>query len=102
MSTERKIIGATLIALGMLSDSKSARIGLGLAGTAVLFPKESLQVIDAIKMGLEKETKRPAQQPAQSHPAMVIEKNPENKIGLIRKFIRWNKDVAIQFWKWIY
>ena len=58
--TDRKIIGATLIGLGILSDSKETRFLSGLFALAILFPDETVKVLNTMKTLIEKESKKPS------------------------------------------
>lgn len=98
MNNGRKILGATLIGLGILADSREARIGLALTGAAVLYPKETMQILEGVKNELNKSSRQYSTlRPAPVAPAVV-----KNEVGLIRRFGKWSARQFDSFCKWIY
>lgn len=103
MSAERKILGVALIGLGLISKDKVARFGLSALGLTVMFPKETMEVIDIAGKTFAKK-KSDGSKPdkndvrvTSAQQAAVVE-----QVGVIRRFGNWCVRSANNFWKWLW
>jgi len=101
----QKVIGASLIGLAILSDSKQVRVALGIAATAVLFPQQTAKVVDVIRRESIASNKRSTQaEPSQLRTIQVsgYESGKGAQVGLIRSFAKKSKACIVSFCKWIW
>lgn len=87
MTTERKLLGATLLGLAVLTNSKEARVLLGVTGAAVLFPEHTKLVASEIANAFKVPETKSAATVIVVPVVAEKEKQPEN-VGLLRRI--WN------------
>lgn len=90
MTTEQKLLGATLLGLAILTNSKEARLVLGVTGAAVLFPEHTKLVANEIANTFKATEAKSGATVIFVPVVSEKEKQPET-IGLLRRF-----------WKYIY
>ena len=96
MKEERHFVGACLIGLGLLSNSENTRFGLGLLGTAFLFPRATALVAVGVMEGIvehekkkEEEKEKRSQKP---QPIIIVVQKQEAKKGFLRRLLNRRKD----------
>lgn len=97
-----RIFGAVLLGCAVLCDDKEARVGLSLAGTACIFPEQSVKVIKAVGQHNINSSAANVFSKANS----VIKNQPVSeivtKVGIIRRTYRSILGGSKRFWQWVY